>query len=407
MKKTIQIKCKGADLIPFESIEIFQGDLKKLSKPNLEKLKALILKLGFCAPFFIWQNEGHNWCLDGTQRDRALKALQADGYEIPLLPVAYIDAENEQDAREKLLSISSQFGQWDLSELDEWIQNIDEEIKESFRFLDKEIKMSTKNETIADDDYEELEIKGIVKEGDLIELNKHKLICGEFPNDNYKNINIDWILTDPPYGINVVNRTIGGGKKNTIGNLDKRKVGYDSIIKANKYIPIKNDDKPYDPTELLKMSNNRIIFGGNYFANKLPISSGWMVWDKNEGREWKDTFADAELIYTSSKIHSKIYRILWKGMVKRESGKRKHPAQKPIKLICELINDFTKENNIICDPFLGSGSTIIACEKTNRICYGIEIEPYYCEQTIFRFQNWCKKNNREYNIKINNKIYND
>ena len=62
MKKTIQIKCQGADLLPFESIEIFQGELKKLSKPNLEKLKALILKLGFCAPFFIWQNDEHNWC---------------------------------------------------------------------------------------------------------------------------------------------------------------------------------------------------------------------------------------------------------------------------------------------------------------------------------------------------------
>ena len=103
--KKIKINCKGADLLPFESLKIFQGDLKKLSKQNLEKLKNLIIKKGFFTTFFVWQNDGNNWILDGTQRDRALRALMQDGYEIPLLPVVYIEAENEQDAREKLKTV--------------------------------------------------------------------------------------------------------------------------------------------------------------------------------------------------------------------------------------------------------------------------------------------------------------
>jgi len=402
-KKTIKIKCKGADLLPYDSLIQFQGDLKTLSNANLEKLKTRIVKRGFRMPFYIWVNNEQNKILDGSQRDKALKSLKNEGYEIPLLPVVYIEAESEIDARETILGISSQYGEWNKTELDAWLENIDSEIKDTLRFVDKEIDILLKEETEDDDEINDIEYNGIIKTGDLLELNKHKIICGEFPKDNtFKEI--DLILTDPPYGINIVSRTIGGDKKNTI-DPERKRIGYEFKVKASVYKPIINDDKPFNPKELLKICKNIIIFGANYFADKLPISPGWMVWDKNAGREWKDTFADAELIYTSSKKHTQIYRVLWKGMVKVESGKRIHPTQKPIKLIEILLNDFSKENDKIIDPFLGSGSTIIACEKTDRICYGMEIDPYYCDLMVNRYIDWCKKNEIKTTIKLNGKLY--
>ncbi len=140
MKKVIKIKCKGADLLPYDSLIQFHGDLKTLSKTNLKKLKTAIVKTGFRFPFYIWVNDEQNKIINGHQRDKALKSLKEDGYEIPLLPVVYIYADNEQDARTAILENSSQYGEWNKLELDLWLENIDAEIKETLRFVDKEIE---------------------------------------------------------------------------------------------------------------------------------------------------------------------------------------------------------------------------------------------------------------------------
>ena len=104
-QKEIKITCKGADLLPFDSLENFQGNLKKLSKQNLDKLKKRIIRDGINVPLFVWRV--NDWCriLDGHQRLKALQSLREDGYIIPMIPVCYIEAEDEKDARQKLLGI--------------------------------------------------------------------------------------------------------------------------------------------------------------------------------------------------------------------------------------------------------------------------------------------------------------
>jgi ParB-like chromosome segregation protein Spo0J len=135
----IEIKCTGTTTLALEEIQRFQGDLKKLSAKNLEKLKQSIIKRGFCAAIFLWDCDGIYKILDGTQRSIALESLQKDGYEIPPLPVVFIDAENEKEAKDKLLAISSQFGTFDMSELESWIADLDEDILESIRLVGDEI----------------------------------------------------------------------------------------------------------------------------------------------------------------------------------------------------------------------------------------------------------------------------
>ncbi len=88
-----------------------------------------------------------------------------------------------------------------------------------------------------------------------------------------------------------------------------------------------------------------------------------------------------------------------------ELAERVHPTQKPVGLLSSIILDYTVSNEYVADPFLGSGSTLLACEITNRICYGMELDPHYCDVVVNRYMDWCIKNEREYIIKLNGEVW--
>lgn len=146
--KTIQIKCQGATTLPIDVILEFQGKLKKLSKKNLESLKTRIVEDGFIAPFFVWDRGGDYMALDGHGRLAALLSLRQEGYDIPLMPVAFIEAADEKEARARLLSITSQYGEFDSLELADWIGELDEGIAETLRIVDSEISLAVKGDDV-------------------------------------------------------------------------------------------------------------------------------------------------------------------------------------------------------------------------------------------------------------------
>lgn len=124
-KKAIEIKCKGADTLPIDRILDFQNDLKTLSKDNEKKLRNSILKFGFIAPFFVWDDKGDWKLLDGHQRLKTLLKMREEGYDIPLLPVDYIEADSEEDAKRKLLHITSQYGEFTLDGFENFTFGLD------------------------------------------------------------------------------------------------------------------------------------------------------------------------------------------------------------------------------------------------------------------------------------------
>jgi len=123
--QSIEIRCTAAVDIALADLTPLQGDLKALSDANFEKLKRSILKHGLTFPFFVWQNDGTNYILDGTQRDRVLKRMSDEGYEIPLLPCALIQAKDRKEAAEKILLISSNYGKMTEESLDEFLAQND------------------------------------------------------------------------------------------------------------------------------------------------------------------------------------------------------------------------------------------------------------------------------------------
>lgn len=175
---------------------------------------------------------------------------------------------------------------------------------------------------------------------------------------------VDLLLTDPPYGINVV------GKSGTIGGSNK---GH-----ATEYAPVYDDDKPFDPAHLM-VFRRAVMFGANWYADKLPPSGGWIVWDKKCGGA-SDSFADGELAWTNITNSVRIFPHLWRGMIRAsEHGPRYHPTQKPTALYSWILSQWTKAGDLICDPYMGSGPALVAAKDMGRRAIGIEIEERYCE----------------------------
>lgn len=126
----IRIECTGADRLPLDAIEEFQGNLKKRSKKDIDLIITSIEKYGFSFPFFIWNGTGHNYCLDGHGRIQALSELRRRGEDLPMFPVVYVDAKDEAEAKNKLLRLNSQYGQMTVESVLEFTDGIDMQFEE-------------------------------------------------------------------------------------------------------------------------------------------------------------------------------------------------------------------------------------------------------------------------------------
>lgn len=342
-----------------------------------------IRQFGFKVPLVI-DNDGV--IVAGHTRWKAAKKLG-------LKTVPCIIADDLTDEQVKAFRLAdnkvAEKAEWDFDllagELDELI-DFDMSV---FGFEEETMEEETE---VVEDDYDaELPGEPKAKQGDIYQLGRHRLMCGDSTSaaDLEKLTNkarIHLVLTDPPYGIDVVqNNEVGGGCATHFGGKTGKHVA------SSKYFAIKGDDTTDTAREnyriLQEMTDEQIIFGGNYFTDFLPPSRCWVVWDKqNTGN-----FADAELAWTSFDKGVKLYHYLWNGLCRAGSreveGKtRVHPTQKPVGLLGNIIKDYTNENDNILDCFGGSGSTLMACEQTGRNCYMIEYEPHYIDVIIDRWE---------------------
>jgi DNA modification methylase len=170
---------------------------------------------------------------------------------------------------------------------------------------------------------------------------------------------VDAVITDPNYGIGVTRMTLGNG----VNTIYRGQSNW--------------DDTPPPPlafSEIKRLSGKQIIWGGNYFTDNLPASRCWLVWDKHTG---ENDFADCELAYTNLDRVVKKFDKSWVGNNAKDTRERVHPTQKPIALMEWCILMATNPGDTILDPFMGSGTTGVACVQTGRNFIGIEIDPAY------------------------------
>lgn len=174
---------------------------------------------------------------------------------------------------------------------------------------------------------------------------------------------VDLLLTDPPYGIGVGETKEHNGW-NAFGKQDWDKERPSAEIFR----------------EMLRVSKNQIIWGGNYFADLLPASQGWFVWNKMQ-RNF--SLADGELAWTS---FDKALRIFDYSRGQANQDEKIHPTQKPLKLIEWCLARGGVENDLILDCFSGSGTTAVACHNLHRRFICIERDKEYCEASIKRLE---------------------
>lgn len=210
----------------------------------------------------------------------------------------------------------------------------------------------------------------IVLPGDIWQLGRHRLLCGDCYDLEATSLLLDGfspdiLHCDPPYGINLKT------------DWSKTNGRYDAVI---------GDSAPFDPSPFLWSAPVVLMWGANHYADLLPASSCWIVWDKQCKEGLHRDHADCELCWSSKPGPARMIHHVWDGF-RRDSEKgvkRIHPTQKSVAVIKTLLDFYQGQR--IYDPFLGSGATVLACEESNRTCRGCEIDPYYCSQIIHRWE---------------------
>jgi len=382
---------KTADLIPYVN------NARTHSEQQVLQIAASIKEFGFNSPVLV---DGENGIIAGHGRVMAAKKLGLD--EVPTIELkhltktqkkAYILADNR-------LALNSG---WDndllaleLGELSDDGFNLD-----LLGFDDTELSLLDEPETtegLTDEDaVPELPIEPVTKLGDVWLCGNHRVMCGDSTSvDAVEKLmdgnKADMVFTDPPYGMFL--DTDYSSMKSAMFKGKTGGADYEKVIGDN------NDFSP----ELINTifanfdyCKEVFMWGADYYADLIQEKNkgAWIVWDKRLDESADKMFGSAfELCWSKQKHKRDFVRVKWAGifgMEKEHDKKRQHPTQKPVELVGWFLSKYSEKENLIIDIYGGSGSTLLACEKTNRINYSMELDPKYCDVIIKRWQDFTGK----------------
>ena len=370
-----------SELIPYAN------NARTHNAEQITQIASSIKEFGFNNPILIDKDNG---IIAGHGRLEAAKKLNLT--EAPTIRLDHLTNAQRKAfmLADNRIAVNSD---WDIELLSLELKDLDAEFDLTMLGFDEKELAALLNpeqvEGLTDEDaVPDVPEEPTTKLGDIYQLGNHRLMCGDSTSidavekliDNNK---IDLCYTDPPYGINEK------------GDRTARKTG---LAKNHNFKDFKDDTtdyavEAYNIIEGVLNVPRQVWWGANYYCHALPLSNNWFVWDKRVEEKMKDTQSDCELAWVKSKWASvRIFRHLWKGFNKdsERNQPRVHPTQKPVAL-AEWSFDYFKEVNSVLDLFGGSGSTLIACEKTNRLCYMMEFEPHYCDVIVKRWEDYTGK----------------
>ena len=203
---------------------------------------------------------------------------------------------------------------------------------------------------------------------------ENQIVCGDCLEvmKDWPDGCVDLVLTDPPYGI---------GVDATMHKQSNTQHGK-SLAPRRVYENTNWDSKPFDITQFQAIqwvSKEQIIFGFNHFCDVFPPSPCAIVWDKNNG---SNGYADCEIAWGSFKSSVRLIKYTWHGMIQENMGNKEdrvHPTQKPLPVMEWIIKRYSNPNDLIFDPFCGSGTTCVAAKNLGRRYIGIDISEEYCQ----------------------------
>ena len=362
------------ELVQIDELDLDPRNARKHDAKNLKAIADSLEQFGQRKPIVVWGRT----VVAGNGTMAAARTLGWKEIEIARVPddwsadqvKAYALADNR----------SAELASWDEQVLASQLLEL-QEAEFDIELLGFELPVDELAEVVEDEMPEQVEPKS--KLGDVWKLGRHRLMCGDATSvdaldtlvaDN----EIDMVWTDPPYGISHSGKGITAPTKR--GN----------IVVGNDFGEILGDGDLSAAIESFTLATStypdavHMWWGANYYPSVLENGHGWIVWDKERVG---DIFSGAELAYVNRGVKVNVFRHMWHGIAKASEGgeKRLHPTQKPIALLkwCFDKFEFTK---FVLDLFGGSGSTLIACEQTNRTCFMMELDPKYVDVIIARWE---------------------
>ena len=441
--------------VSLDKLTPWERNPKRISKQHAQRLLELWDRLGQFQTIAIGP-AGEVY--DGHQRLSVLKAAHGPRFEVQALQAdrALTEKEREELTVAAHVGTTGQFdwdalSGWDAGDLQAW--GFDAELLGEWNagaaalatMLEAEQQEGPGGDPgAALERAEALQEKYNVQRGQVWELGRHRVMCGDAYSEKDRQTILgdsspSMLHIDPPYGINIVQprngataAAIGGSKPFTGGTSGTQRksgaafrsaraerghvqhgkpsknqwaqstehlvikgdtpalptgtVGSANIVQSNLYPVIQGDDRPFDPIHFLGLAPIVIMWGANYFADKLPTSSCWIVWDKREDIT-RNTFADCELAWCNLAKPARLFHHLWNGLHKgsQHGEKRTHPTEKPTALFEEIGGMFCP-SGVWLDVFAGTGAQIIAAERMPDVqCFAMEIEPLYVATILERW----------------------
>ena len=403
MLERMKINCAFTELVELHKIQPNPRNPNKHGDKQVDMLAKIIDYQGQRLPLIISKRSG--FLVSGHGR---LQALQKLGWEKAAVDFQDFESEAQEFAHLIADNKIAELADHDDNFMIEGIKELELEGMD-FELLgmpdfELPLEVDPVKEEIEDEVPENVETR--VKPGDLWKLGEHRLLCGDATNIQHverlmNGERADMVFTDPPYGMNL--ETDYSFAKNTYGNV-KSKGG-------NKYEKVKGDNEDFEP-ELINTIFASFgyvleifVWGADYFAEHIPERNegSWVVWDKRQNDSEDDERAKSadkafgsafELCWSKAK-HKRLFARIRSGIfgVNNEQGnsKRVHPTEKPVQLAQWFLEKWGKPQDKVVDLFGGSGSTLIACEKTKRKCFMMEIDPHYCSVILARWEKYSGK----------------
>jgi DNA modification methylase len=364
------------EIIDIESIIPFAMNSRLHSDAQVAQLAASIREFGFTNPVLIDEDKN---LIAGHGRVMAARKLGLKS--VPAILVTGLDERKRRAlviADNKLAMNAT----WDEDVLKNELQDLAGDFGELMGFSEEELEAMLQEATqiedgLTDEDaVPELAAEPVTVLGDVWLLGKHRLMCGD--SASIESIDrlldgqqINAIVTDPPYGIGIDGQKESKNKNPKHNRKAHAFMGWD-------------DERPDDGifNYIVALNVPSVIWGGNYFADLLPATRGWLYWSKGQDGL---TMSDGELAWTTEKKPLRsitVNRSALKGSV--------HPTQKPLQIV-EFSLDYINAGEVVLDLFGGSGSTLMACEKTKRQARLMELAPHYCDVIVKRWQDFTGK----------------
>jgi DNA modification methylase len=389
---------------PIERLKPFQGNLKKVDQSWIQALANRIQRKGFSAPFLVWKD--HDLLLDGHQRLEALKLLK---WTEPV-PVVLIEAKDEAEAKERLLEYNTTYSKIDEDVFDDWSEDLDLDDLNLIGMESLDETPTVLPEGI--DDAPALPTTPKTKLGDLYQLGNHRVLCG----DSTKREDVERLMdgqqaeicfTSPPYNVGK-NASLSphqeNGAKYTNDLDDKTQDEYLSLLSDFTTLALKYSKFVF--VNIQSLSGNKLSLI-KYLSAHNESFADILVWDKltpQPAMASNVLNSRFEFIYVFSHtgtraIGTRPFRGTIDNLIRLDShqGKeyaKQHSATFPVAFAQFFVENFTNSNTIlpnVYDPFGGSGSTLIACEQTNRINFTMEIDPGYVSVILDRWANLTGK----------------